>query len=245
MKFEDMDKKRKEQVTRQVAEFNRRFENREDSYDLTDIILTPELTLDNYTIHKDAFQSDKMTSVEFARWVAYNNGEYNGKEVIDMFCGGGIQGIVALMRGAAHATFVDYCAEACQTTVKNLNQYGLRERATVIQSDLFDNIVDKADLIVANPPFFPCEPVEGEPISIGMCLPVEKMEEFYRKAADYAPMLAACHWDFAGPENDPETLGPKTGWKTTTRLLIPIGFGIQKATERTDEYHFKVSMLER
>jgi len=242
MKFKDMDEVRQKQVLEQVDEFEKRFENVEGDCDYTNIAITPEFTLENYAIHRDTFQSDQMTAVKFARWLKSNNKEYLGKHVIDMCCGGGVQGIVALQNGAKHVTFVDYSKKACENTLQNLAQYGLEDNATVIQSDLFRNIKIKADLIIINPPFFPCEPIEGKPISRTMCMPTEKLEEFYDQAKRYAPKIAACHWDFAGKENDPKTLGLKFGWNVERRFFLPTGYGLQQGSE---EHYFKVDLLER
>ncbi len=245
MRFQDMSQEQQIQVRRQVAQFNERFANIQNGSATTDIILTPEFVLNDYILNKDVFQSDKMTAVEFARWIAYNNGEYFDKIVMDMCCGGGIQGIVALLRGARHVTFVDYSEEACQNTLENIVHYGLEDKADVIQSDLFKSVKTKTDLIVVNPPFFPGEPLEDEPISRTMCFGEEKAHELYREAKRYAPKMAVCHWDLAGRENDPENLGPKYGWNVTRRLFLPTGYGLQQVSGSDKEYHFKVDVLER
>ncbi|MFC1648686.1 methyltransferase [Nanoarchaeota archaeon] len=240
MKFQEMDQVRKSQVRRQVTEFENRFQGQE--YDITDIVIRPDLTLEKYRIHRGTFQSDRMAAVVFAGWIADNPEEYQGKSVIDMFCGGGIQGIVALLRGAEHVTFADISTDACQDTEENLAFYGLQGKATVVKSDLFQGIDKPADLIIANPPFFPCEPIEGKPISATMCMPTEKLEEFYRDARNYGPRIVLSHWDFAGTENDPAVLGPKFDWQVEKKLLLPTGYGLQTSAK---ESHFKVDLLTR
>lgn len=237
-----MDVKKQEQVRLQIRSFKERFQ--QDISKITDIHLTPEFVLKDYILNKDVFQSDKMTAVEFARWVRYNNCEYQKKHVIDMCCGGGIQGIVALLSGAGYVTFVDSSREACQNTAENIRQYGLENRAEIIQSDLFSNVKEKADLIIANPPFFPGDPLADEPISRTMCFGEEKAKELYRIAKEYSPRMAVCHWDFAGHENDPESLGPRYSWKTERRLLQDTGYGLQSIAKDSTRYHFKVILLE-
>ena len=245
MKFNEMDLKRRKQVETQVTQFEERFKDTTKEYNAIDIILTPDLILKNYLIHKDVFQSDRMVSIEFARWIAYNNGEYYDKNVIDMFCGGGIQGITALMMGAKHVTFVDSSEYACKNTLENLNQYNLRDRATVIQSDLFQNVKQGADIMLANPPFFPSEGIEGKVISKTMCMPTEKLEEFYQKMQGYAPKVAVCHWDFAGNENSPESMGITFGLNVERRLCLKKGYGLQQISGENNEYFFKVIMLQK
>lgn len=243
MKFKEMDLDRRKQVENQVSEFENRFKNTSKDYDTVDIILTPNFTLKNYLIHKDVFQSDKMVSVEFARWINYNKGEYANKTVMDMFCGGGIQGIVALMNGAKNAIFVDYSEKACKNTLANLKQYKLTDRAIIIQSDLFSNVNKKADFMIANPPFFPSEGIEGKIISNTMCMPTKKLEEFYQKIHVYSPKVVICHWDFAGNENDPERIGAEYGWKVDKRVSLKTGYGLQQVSRTDKEYFFKVVLL--
>ncbi len=242
MKFEDMDEGRREQVEKQVRAFEDRFTPLEYKIKV-DIELAPDLLLPHYAIHKDVFQPDVMSSLDYARWLYYNNGEYYDKEVIEIGCGSGLQGIVTLLQGAKHVTFVDSDINACKNTLENLWTYGFDEKATIIQSDLFENVGRKADVILTNPPFFPSEPIEGKPVSQSMCFGEGKAEELYLRAVDYAPKIITCHWDFAGLENDPEVLGPRFGWNVKRRLYLPRSRGLQKITD--EETYFKVDVMTR
>ncbi len=70
-----------------------------------------------------------------------------GKKVLDIGSGSGIQAIAALKAGAASVLAIDIA----QDVVKILNKKGIK----AIQSDLFENVRKKFDLIIFNPPYLP------------------------------------------------------------------------------------------
>ena len=55
---------------------------------------------------------------------------------LDLFAGTGAMGLEALSRGAAHATFVDRDRRSIQSIKTNLETLRLRDRATVLTSDV-------------------------------------------------------------------------------------------------------------
>jgi 16S rRNA (guanine966-N2)-methyltransferase len=82
-------------------------------------------------------------------------GIVDGAEVIDLFAGSGALGIEALSRGAAHCTFVERDRSALAALRTNLDTLGLRERATVAQSDAvaWSAAPRPADLALIDPPY--------------------------------------------------------------------------------------------
>ena len=72
---------------------------------------------------------------------------YQNKRVLDMGSGTGVQGLIALKSGAKHLTAVDINPVAVANTVLNLQ--GLKTPYTVIKSDLFENITEGFDTIIA------------------------------------------------------------------------------------------------
>ena len=82
-------------------------------------------------------------------------GIVDGAEVIDLFAGSGALGIEALSRGAAHCTFVERDRSALAALRTNLDTLGLRERATVAQSDAvaWSTAPRQADLALIDPPY--------------------------------------------------------------------------------------------
>ena len=103
---------------------------------------------------------------EFARQAIFNilthgrhglNGHtFDGKRVLDVFCGTGAFGLEALSRGAAHVTFIDSAREAIATARYNAQR--IREEANV--DFLLANATQLAkakkayDLIFLDPPYY-------------------------------------------------------------------------------------------
>lgn len=81
------------------------------------------------------------------------------KHVLDLCCGCGIQGLVALSRWAEGATFVDMNPRAVSFTSFNLFLNGFdEERWMVMSGDLYSALEDDTevvDAIIANPPYIP------------------------------------------------------------------------------------------
>eukprot|EP00927_Polykrikos_kofoidii_P010958 TRINITY_DN14628_c0_g2_i1.p1 TRINITY_DN14628_c0_g2~~TRINITY_DN14628_c0_g2_i1.p1 ORF type:complete len:574 (-),score=81.27 TRINITY_DN14628_c0_g2_i1:48-1694(-) len=81
------------------------------------------------------------------------------KTVLDLCCGSGVQGIVALQNYAKHATFVDLNLRALRFTRFNVALNGFADRANgYFHGSLYDALpagTVRFDAIVANPPFVP------------------------------------------------------------------------------------------
>ncbi|MBU5558021.1 MAG: methyltransferase [Candidatus Aenigmatarchaeota archaeon] len=75
-----------------------------------------------------------------------------GMAVLDMGCGCGLLAVLAAKAGA-DVTAADINPVAVRLTCKNADANGFKVRAVV--SDLFENISEKFDLIVFNPPYLP------------------------------------------------------------------------------------------
>jgi len=74
-----------------------------------------------------------------------------GKNVLDLGCGYGAVGIsLKLLNSKLELTFSDVNERAVFITKKNLSLYNLK--ANVVQSDGFENIKERFDAILLNPP---------------------------------------------------------------------------------------------
>lgn len=82
-----------------------------------------------------------------------------GASVLDVFAGSGALGIESLSRGAGRATFVEHDLKALQIIIKNLENTGFSDRATLRKQDAFQHLHvledngESFDLIFADPPF--------------------------------------------------------------------------------------------
>jgi ribosomal protein L3 glutamine methyltransferase len=77
------------------------------------------------------------------------------RTIIDVCCGSGCIGIACARRFAgSQLTLVDIDAQAVAVARKNVLRHGLADRATVLQSDLFAEVLPgRFDLILCNPPY--------------------------------------------------------------------------------------------
>src|SRR3989344_3029267 len=105
--------------------------------------------------------------------------KYSKGRVLDMGTGSGIQALTAMKR-----TKDVLAVDVDEYTVF----YAKRKGVKTIQSDLFDNVEGKFDLIIFNPPYLPKEINENEQVSrlvSGGREGKELIEEFFNKARDY------------------------------------------------------------
>ena len=76
--------------------------------------------------------------------------------VVDLYAGTGALGVEALSRGAAHATFVEAEAAACQAILQTLSRAGFQHNATVLRGHLpaaLSSAAGPFDIIFLDPPY--------------------------------------------------------------------------------------------
>ena len=73
-----------------------------------------------------------------------------GMRVIDMGTGSGVLAIAAAKLGASHVTAADADAAAIESAQANVQQNNVQDKVTVTVSDLWQNVTECADLVVAN-----------------------------------------------------------------------------------------------
>jgi 16S rRNA (guanine966-N2)-methyltransferase len=101
--------------------------------------------------------SSRVRSAIFDRLQA----EVVGVRVLDLFAGTGALAIEALSRGAAHATLVDQHPALDRFLARQLDQLGLRDRATVVRDDAARFLTRRAaatsagryGLVLVDPPY--------------------------------------------------------------------------------------------
>lgn len=121
--------------------------------------------------------------------------ENNFKMVLDMCTGSGCIACMIAKLTNSQAMGVDISTEAIHTAFKNMEKFGLYNRAIFRKSDIYSKIREdeKFDLIVSNPPYIP--PKEKETIQeevsyepdLALYTTDEKGLEFYERITKYAP----------------------------------------------------------
>ncbi|MBI2577152.1 50S ribosomal protein L11 methyltransferase [Candidatus Woesearchaeota archaeon] len=104
----------------------------------------PEVRLEQYPTDSEVAAS--------VIWNAYQLGDINGKEVVDLGCGSGILGIGALLLGAKKVSFVDINPEAIDKARKNANRVKSEGSASFYGCPV-ERFSEKGEVIVMNPPF--------------------------------------------------------------------------------------------
>jgi release factor glutamine methyltransferase len=112
-----------------------------------------DLTIGGLTVrvNKEVFTPDpEMTNSSLI--LLKNLPDLEGKSVLDVGTGSGILAVYAAMNGASRVTAVDIDPAAVANTIENVQRHGFGNIVEVVQTNLFDGLTRKYDLIVANLP---------------------------------------------------------------------------------------------
>jgi len=120
------------------------------------------------------FYCDERALVPRSPLAELINGEFEpllhepAGKVLDICTGGGSIGIAtALLWPDCQVDLADISPDALDLAKKNVALHGLGSRVRTIQSDLFEDIHSRYDLIVANPPYVPVEEYDELPAEFG------------------------------------------------------------------------------
>lgn len=114
---------------------------------------TRDLTVCGVTVrvNKDVFTPDpEMTNSSLM--LLKSLPDLSGKTVLDVGTGCGILAVYAALHGAARVTAVDIDPTAVANARENIERLNLSDKVEVVQTNLFDGLTQKYDLIVANLP---------------------------------------------------------------------------------------------
>lgn len=208
---------------------------------IRDIVLDKEkdITL-TILIERGVFGSDIVTTANhLARFLYHQPELYKGKDIADIGCGPGTQGIIMSKYGARSVVFADINPNAVANTQENIKQQNIIN-AEVYKSNLFDDLPKEKlyDVIVFNHPFFPEEPekFEGDPnqdemlrrsMLGGTALILRFFEEVSRHLRPGGIVIMP-YFHFAGTENDPATHIDKYGLKIIQEHKIESKQGLQQ-----------------
>ncbi|MBL4571986.1 MAG: 50S ribosomal protein L3 N(5)-glutamine methyltransferase [Gammaproteobacteria bacterium] len=116
------------------------------------------------------FFSDERALVPRSPIAELINGEFEpllhepAGKILDLCTGGGSIGIaIALLWPNCEVDLADISADALELAKKNIALHGLGSRVRTLESDLFDAVDLRYDLIVANPPYVPVEEYDTLP----------------------------------------------------------------------------------
>lgn len=84
-----------------------------------------------------------------------------GERVLDLCCGSGCIGIAMAKNADVSVVCSDISEDAVELTNKNVNKLELTDKITVVKGDLFENITDKFDIIISNPPYINSADIEN------------------------------------------------------------------------------------
>lgn len=114
---------------------------------------THALTVDGFSITVDDGVFTPDPGLTFSpRMIITRLPDLREKSVLDLGCGSGVLSVASARRGARSVLAADVSPFAVQNTWKNIRANNLDAVTSVRQSDLFSNIPEKFDLILANLP---------------------------------------------------------------------------------------------
>ena len=187
--------------------------------------------LKNFLIKENVFRSDIMRGMYLAKYLYFNNGRYKQKKVLDLGCGPGILGLITAKRGAKKVVLTDISDFAVNNTNQNIINFKLKKIATTYQSDLFENIKTKFDIIIFNHPFFPGNPIKNNIISKSMLGGTKLIHQFLEGAKNHllkGGIIIMPFFSLAGKYNDPKIQGKKHNYIVTEKFNLKLNSILHK-----------------
>ena len=171
-----------------------------------------------------------LSSGHFGRFLHDHPEFFEGKRVLDMGCGSGALGIIMAKHGARKVVLADIDENCCANTRENVRRFRVGAHCEIIQSDLFDKVPGKFDLIVFAHPYFGAPPVlPAIPVTRGMLDDGQLIAKFLDTAkAHLAGPILMPYLHLAGKTNDPVVQGPKHGYRVETLEERNLGVGYQR-----------------
>lgn len=141
-------------------------------------------------------RQDTEISVEVILKILKNN---NIKNLLEIGCGSGIVSITLDLetKGQVDITAVDISPQAIKNT--NVNKNNLKSNIKILESDLFEEINEKFDLIYSNPPYIKSNEIENLQVEVRDHEPRLALDGgsdglyFYRKIIKDAPNFLNSH----------------------------------------------------
>lgn len=109
---------------------------------------------DKFKVSKDTLIPRDETEILARKAIDIIN-KNNLKSALDIGTGTGILACTIAKYTLSNATALDVSEKALKIAEENIKNLGLSKKVKVLKSDLFENVDEKFDLIVSNPPYIP------------------------------------------------------------------------------------------
>ena len=109
---------------------------------------------DKFKVSKDTLIPRDETEILARKAIDIIN-KNNLKSALDIGTGTGILACTIVKYTLSNATALDVSEKALKIAEENIKNLGLSKKVKVLKSDLFENVDEKFDLIVSNPPYIP------------------------------------------------------------------------------------------
>lgn len=109
---------------------------------------------DKFKVSKDTLIPRDETEILARKAIDIIN-KNNLKSALDIGTGTGILACTIAKYTLSNATALDVSEKALKIAEENIKNLGLSQKVKVLKSDLFENVDEKFDLIVSNPPYIP------------------------------------------------------------------------------------------
>ncbi len=137
-----------------------------------------------------------------------------GKILLEIGSGSGVISVITALRGA-RVTAVDVNPKAVENTLLNAEKHGVRVDA--FESNLFEKVKRKFDVIIFNPPYVPTEPGEEKDLLSlawdGGPKGTKVIERFLKQFKEHLKDKGECYLLISSKNGLRKEL-EKQGWKT-------------------------------
>jgi predicted nicotinamide N-methyase len=187
--------------------------------------------LKDFVIKKGVWNPFLASGGYHARYFFYHTDLFYKKDVLEIGSGTGLMSVVMAKFGASSVIASDISELAVENTKINIEKFDLENIVKVKQSDLFENINEKVDLITWMIPFFSENLEESDTISNSMIMSIELFERFLKEAPKYlnpGGVIVIPSFSLGGKNTDPSVVGKKFGYEIKTTWIHESYSGIQK-----------------
>jgi methylase of polypeptide subunit release factors len=136
--------------------------------------------INSFFIGEKTLRPEESWAAKYMSVFLYDNRSiFKNKSILDVGCGTGIQGIIALYLGKGKSLLsLDISEYALDTTAINRILLKMQlDKFQIVKSNLFEKVKEKVDIILFNPPYINDKPLTDIEYIIKM--PKEKFASFF------------------------------------------------------------------